>query len=240
PRAEVRMSITSVVLAYVVLKSGNGAELHWNTTPVNHVISTVGIPGSVSNAPATIDTSFASWNAACKVGYISNGTTSMDFHSVYGGGTVNSGNETHDGTNLVTWLTSGWPYGAGIIGITFTWFDPQGNISEADMLFNGQDYSWTNSDVAPLTDLQAIATHEAGHFLGLGHTPVVDATMYATVQQGETKKRSLDPDDIAGAQHLYNGTGGPGNTTQSPACGCDLEGHDRRASIGGALVLAAL
>ena len=53
------------------------------------------------------------------------------------------------------------------------------------------------------TDIQNTVTHEAGHVLGLGHTPVADATMYASAPEGETSKRSLATDDIQGVCDIY-------------------------------------
>jgi hypothetical protein len=52
-------------------------------------------------------------------------------------------------------------------------------------------------------DLQSVVTHEAGHFLGLAHPPVPEATMYATMPVGETKKRTLYSDDVSGVCTIY-------------------------------------
>lgn len=52
-------------------------------------------------------------------------------------------------------------------------------------------------------DLQCVGCHEFGHALGLGHTPVVGATMEASVAALNVAPRSIEPDDIAGVQALY-------------------------------------
>ncbi|GMJ07603.1 hypothetical protein like AT4G16640 [Hibiscus trionum] len=49
-------------------------------------------------------------------------------------------------------------------------------------------------------DVQSIALHEIGHNLGLGHSAVTTAVMFADYT-GE--RRTLDPDDIAGITELY-------------------------------------
>ena len=103
-----------------------------------------------------------------------------------------------------------------------------GEIFEADMEINAMDSSGTSgflmtcSDTGPATDIQNVVTHEAGHFLGLAH-PCEDTTthpatidftlagcpgntnptMFPTSPPGETSKRSLEPDDIAGVCFLY-------------------------------------
>ena len=46
--------------------------------------------------------------------------------------------------------------------------------------------------------------HESGHFLGLAHSDDVNATMYYRVtMDGETLKRDLDDDDVAGLCAIY-------------------------------------
>ncbi len=71
-------------------------------------------------------------------------------------------------------------------------------------------------------DLQNTMTHEAGHFLGLAH-PCEGArctvqpelrpyTMYPSTGPGETEKRTLHADDVAGLCAIYPAEGG--------GCGC--------------------
>jgi MYXO-CTERM domain-containing protein len=49
-------------------------------------------------------------------------------------------------------------------------------------------------------DLQAILTHEAGHFLGLAHSVDTSAIMYAFYSPGSIH---LTPDDVAGICTIY-------------------------------------
>jgi uncharacterized protein (TIGR03382 family) len=67
-------------------------------------------------------------------------------------------------------------------------------------------------DLCVYQDLQNTLTHESGHFIGLAHSPVPGATMNATTQPGETLKRSLSSDDIAGVCAIYPQAAG--------GCGC--------------------
>jgi hypothetical protein len=51
--------------------------------------------------------------------------------------------------------------------------------------------------------LEDIATHEFGHFIGVGHSPLSSATMYPSINGCTTWARTLDVDDIAAARLLY-------------------------------------
>ncbi len=94
--------------------------------------------------------------------------------------------------------------------ITAVWFNSRnGDILGADMMFNGRmdefgecsDSGCTASEAH--TDLRNVATHEFGHFLGLSHSAVEGSTMWCDADAGETSKRSLAPDDIAGLCAIY-------------------------------------
>src|SRR5205085_10533449 len=77
----------------------------------------------------------------------------------------------------------------------------------------GQRFTFTAADGPPCADLnetgcvridvQNTITHEAGHTIGLDHTPDPNATMYATAPEGETSKRVLGTDDIQAICDIY-------------------------------------
>lgn len=101
---------------------------------------------------------------------------------------------------------------AGTVAVTIVWgvFDgPVGarSIIEYDMIFDGTNYSWGDgASNRSVMDLQAIATHETGHSLGLEDiydSSCYDVTMYGTSSEGEIGKRSLSPRDLAGLSLLY-------------------------------------
>lgn len=79
-------------------------------------------------------------------------------------------------------------------------------LVEFDMIFNDDAYAYGDATTdSSLADLQAIATHELGHALGLDHPSgdCTEETMYAYYSLGETHQRSLHAGDIAGATELY-------------------------------------
>lgn len=117
--------------------------------------------------------------------------------------------------NASTWMfrDDEWPYPdpGNTIALTTVSVDLNtGRILDADVEINsfGNDITTSNTDVG--ADLEAIVTHEAGHFLGLAHSNVPDATMVPKYPGIEI--RSLAPDDEEGICAVYP----PG---KAPVCG---------------------
>ncbi len=112
------------------------------------------------------------------------------------------------------------PYGdPQVIAVTTVWgyFSgpaSQREIIEAHILFS-DDYQWGdasadgNRDGSPdafLMDIQNIATHELGHWAGMGdvyEVAAIEETMYGYSTEGELKKRDLYKGDVAGLTNLY-------------------------------------
>lgn len=89
-----------------------------------------------------------------------------------------------------------------------------GEILDVDMEINERQgpYGICPPEGCPDTtrvDLENVVTHELGHYFGLAHSAHPSATMYAVAAAGETLKRDLDADDIAGICTIYP-PGAPG------------------------------
>ncbi len=94
--------------------------------------------------------------------------------------------------------------------VTGVWFSPRtGYILGADMQFNGAMSRFGNcpDDGCPLdgslVDLRNVATHEAGHFLGLAHSEDQNSTMWCGADTRDLSKRDLASDDIDGLCAAY-------------------------------------
>lgn len=95
-------------------------------------------------------------------------------------------------------------------GLTLVWHHPDtGEIFDADLQINETLGELTICDgKCPLrsVDIQNVVTHEAGHYLGLGHTTDdldLNPTMAASAVLGETAKRNLANDDRRGVCAIY-------------------------------------
>jgi hypothetical protein len=141
-----------------------------------------------------------------------------------------------DGVNRVSAGPIDLPGHEGDLAITVTWSDANsGEIVEVDMVFNtAHHFSAAHAhdrehDERPSGkcdgsyDLQNVATHEFGHFFGLGEDrqePL--ATMFVQSHVCETVKRDLYPTDASAIAALY-APSGTSNTDLARA-GCSICG----------------
>jgi hypothetical protein len=86
---------------------------------------------------------------------------------------------------------------------TVTFSPSTGEIYDADIAINSSFNEITLGDDNVEYDLQAVITHEVGHFIGLGHSDSDDATMHFSYTPGSTELRSLSRDDIAAVCDAY-------------------------------------
>jgi hypothetical protein len=109
--------------------------------------------------------------------------------------------------NIVVFRDDSWVHqdAQDAVALTSMSFNERtGAILDADVEINATVNITTASSV-PIDgyDLSSILTHEAGHFLGLAHSTLPDATMYPIYRQGTDDFRTLSDDDIAGICAIY-------------------------------------
>lgn len=121
-----------------------------------------------------------------------------------------------DGKNNIFFRAAGWQHGSQTLGVTH--LGGSGNCGSAsgyqfycfsnpDIEFNDVNVTWRNNGSS--TDLASIASHEYGHFIGLGHCneggsprcSIGQAIMYAAYSGGRWYTPAND--DTAGACALY-------------------------------------
>ncbi|HWE35022.1 MAG TPA: matrixin family metalloprotease, partial [Isosphaeraceae bacterium] len=89
------------------------------------------------------------------------------------------------------------PMGAGTLAMTFAPPPINGGDLAGDIVFNTVEPWTTNGGTY---DLETVAIHELGHALGMGHSAIASAVMYASYNG---PKQALTLDDTLGIQSLY-------------------------------------
>ena len=226
----IRIFITALALismfrglasAYVLDEDGNGHPLHWESMPVEHLLVRSNVPGGIAGEDA-VERAFRTWNDA---------STNVDFRFA---GYASSGVQRYDGKNIVFWVYQGWAFDSTLAAATFRFYDTNnGRLLDADIVFNGESYAWAVGGSS--FDIENSATHEIGHLCGLGHSTDREATMYGKTYASETKKRSLESDDVAGLDALYGGTrrDSTGNVVNSGSTGGSTGGVSGGGGGGG-------
>jgi hypothetical protein len=115
-------------------------------------------------------------------------------------------NQTAPNANSWILRDSDWPHpdpASAFALTTVTYEASTGRILDVDVEINSASVELTTDDHAIVADLQSIATHEAGHFLGLSHSSDPEATMSDSYSPASRSARSLSADDKAGICSLY-------------------------------------
>ncbi len=137
---------------------------------------------------------------------------------IYEGTTSRVGADLQNRENTVSFVDDEDP---DALAATFIRFDSRGRVARFDIVFydrtNGSKNRWNGprDPESGTVDLLGVAVHEFGHALGLDHTPVRNATMFASVASRGFHLRTLEQDDLDGVEFLY-GDGRPG-ADPSPA-----------------------
>lgn len=117
-----------------------------------------------------------------------------NFRFQYGGTHSRNGTAALNQVNEIMWANLGT---TSALALATIWFSG-GTIIEADLVMNTL-YPWTTNPYS-YHDVQTVALHELGHWLGLDHSPVYESIMF---YQYKGTQRNLSPDDISGIRYIY-------------------------------------
>lgn len=196
-------------LHFTLTVAGQPTALKWQRTPVRWFAADRGAAGvSASDFQAAVARAFATWQAVP--------TASIAFQFV---GFTTS--EPFDDEGMSVLGFQDHPEMERVLGATGFLVDAlTGEILESDIFFNTAfPWSTTAAGDPARFDLESIAVHEIGHFLGLGHSALGETEMRPeggrrvlgsgsvmfpiAFGRGNTLDRELQPDDVAGVSDLY-------------------------------------
>lgn len=202
----------SPVLAYLgftVPIRGVETLLKWQGAPVRWFARDLDAPGvSASAMQASVARAFATWEAVP--------TASIAFSFV---GYTSASPFADDGISVIGFQNE--PDQDRVLGSTgFTIDTLTGAIVEADIFLNSSfDWSTAAAGDPARFDLESVAVHEIGHFLGLGHSAIGETQLLGpdarrvlasgsvmfpiSFGRGNILDRVLQPDDIAGVSTAY-------------------------------------
>lgn len=232
---------------------GGGLPLAWPGSCVSFSIQQDGSKQrniTAAQTESVVTTAFEQWmNADC-------GNGKHPSITLYDKGTVSCNKQQYNqykpNANIWMYRDGSWPYqnSTDTLALTTITYNIQtGDIYDADVELNSADGDFTLPNQTPVgDDLLSIATHEAGHFLGLAHTTDPQATMYPSYMPGETSIRTLAQDDVKGICAVYppdrkascsptprHGYSGECQVDTAPSSSCALSEPGSEHDVPGAL-----
>ncbi len=193
----------------------------WDDQPSPYYVNSNGYSRiDLSTVREVFRDSFAEWRRPC----------CSDWDAVEMGTTSGVAEDNSNSQNIFSFRESAWPNELGdsrsTLAVTLTtWGYRGGRCSDltADMTFNAANHRFATNDRDGV-DLQAVTTHECGHWLGLSHSSVRGTTMWPSYSSEE--ERTLHADDEAGVCTLYPGDCGcattadcdPGDVCEGGVC----------------------
>jgi hypothetical protein len=199
---------TSAYLQLSVTMRGQVTVIKWNQMPVRWFSSRAEAPGvTAAQFQSAVNTAFGTWEAVP--------TATVAFQ--YAGFTSATPSDDDDGLSVLGFESHPeMDRTLAATGFTIDFFT--GAIVESDIFFNTA-FEWSASGAANAFDLQSVATHEIGHFIGLGTRRSAKRRLQASggrrviaaasvmfpiaFGRGITTDRVLQPDDIAGVSNTY-------------------------------------
>jgi len=175
----------------------------WASGSATFYVNPANADVSTSAAISAVQTAMDVWNTQ----------SGSAFRYQYGG-TATDTATAYDNRNVI--LFRGTTNGSALAS-TYSWWNSSNQLLDSDIVFWDGAFKFFAGTSGCLSGayIEDIATHELGHALGLNHSSVASATMYPSYSYCSQALRTLDADDISGAQNLYPGGGSQTNSAPS-------------------------
>ncbi len=209
-----------------------GEPLVWEDTCLSYAIDARGsVWMDYPEVEAAVDAAFAAWqNVDCDQRVVGSGNPpNVIFKPLQPSTCQRAEFNTTGNVNTIAFLDpwqdpcaeEGEAYDPFAFAVTVVWHNTStGQILDADMMVNDQLATRFNAGgpyddcpdsgcpagspgVPGPADLRSIITHEAGHFIGIGHSDIEEATMFASTERDSVDKRTLELDDINAICDIY-------------------------------------
>lgn len=187
------LAVAAATLALTTILGGNPLAFAvqgptWGQPQMTYHINAANLDLSSGAAEAAIRAGADAWHQA------------SSFRFAYAGPSTQT-TVTYDNTNLVLFRSD---ENGGAIATTH-WWSNGSRIVDADIVFWDGAFRFYagSSGCSDGFYIEDIAVHEFGHALGLGHSTLMEATMYPSTSSCNTRNRTLDADDISGVRALY-------------------------------------
>ncbi len=191
------MLLVNTALGWEIQTTEGGEEYHWPKMPLDYVWVSEGAP-EVPRLRRAVQVAFDTWSDV----------EHADITVEARGPGAARGEVALDDDHVV-YFEHDWPEDSQALAIATTWADDKGRVVAFDIRVNAT-VPWATDGHEERFDLQAAVTHEVGHVLGLEHSGVSEATMFAAHDRGEAWRQALHVDDEDGVRYLYgDGLAGP-------------------------------
>jgi hypothetical protein len=213
PLLALSLGFAMIVPARAYLKLGtliNGTTLtaHWGTMPIRYFVNDGAVSGiTAEEFRSAVAQALATWES------VSSASIRFDFAGFTTAEPLDEDGRSTMGFHARPDMES------TLAATNFLVDTTTGEIVESDVFFNSA-FAWSANAAGTegRFDLQSIATHESGHFLGLGHSALGEtelsggsrrllaagAVMFPIAfSAGDVSGRTLRPDDIAGVSDIY-------------------------------------
>jgi hypothetical protein len=201
-------ALTSTAQAWEIKLDSRGDELAWQNTDIHYRINTDGAHDlNAEDIRLLVASAAREWDSV----------QGVDLMLEYNGESDIVEMAFEDGVNII-YFEDVWEYDEDLLAVTNVWSLPGGEIVGFDMAVNAEFYDWSTNGDADANDLLNTLVHEFGHAIGLDHSYLEEASMWAETDLGELSKRDLARDDIEGLMYLYPTQLGPDDESVLMSC----------------------
>ena len=172
--------IFSQAYAHQTSVTSSQTPIRWNASVIP--IQIINNSTSLLTSESLIEQSINEWNTASSLGIM----------------------EVSSSRNQIKFSQDFSIYGSAVVGVTEVNYGTNGIINTASILLNEQNYNFTSTmGIASGNNvyLKDVVTHELGHFIGLNHSEVLNASMFYSTFPGQS---DLAADDKAGIRSKYD------------------------------------